>query len=604
MLKKILALSLLVLVAATVVVGCGRKAEKVVVTITDNEGKVSPREITVEYVNNRMDHMPPSLLSDVPGEEGKKQFIDEIIHKELLVVLGYRLGIADDPQFEQMRQLYTDDKAYQMFVEDMINTPAEPTAEEVARQRTLRETKLTLGQIIVPDETTAWDAYHRIVDGGEDFATVAREVSIAHSAAEGGKMEPKMWIDYHPVVMMQVGDMQPGNITEPIDIGGAYHIYEVIDRVNPKNLPELTPAEQASMEVETRTWKRTVRQEELNEEMKEECKIKYNDAALAILSEKMAERMSEVYPENVSELPSEERMALTKEPIIPEFTEDESKMELLSYTVGGKQKAWTLGDFRQVVEDTPGIEGPKIADAYGLKLFIWRKVRDDLIQYEIGRRKYKDSKELKDYVDQRLEEFIVNMVYEREVKQKIEQPSGQDVRDYFQSHREDYTEPPKVDLRQLEVATEAEANLYRQMLTSGKATFEELVEKYSIEPWSKSRGGLIDNYYQGERRLEYLQPVVFDLPVGELSKPFPAPSGYVIVEVLKKYPERAYEFSELGDAVKNDMLTIRREARLEALFEEIGQTVQIEWNEQNLGLVKDVAEAREEKRTNRLVATS
>ncbi len=604
MYRRILMISLLALATAAVVVGCGGEAKKVVVTISDNEGKAPAREITVAYVNDRIDHMPPNLLPDTEGEQGKKDFIDEIIRKELLVIDGYRLGIPSEPQYEQMRQLYTDDKARQMFVQEFVYDKAEPTEEEIARHRVLRETKITLDQIVVPTKDEAWDAYHRIVEGGEDFEAVAREVSTAHTAAQGGRMEPKMWIDFHPVVMMQITDLKPGDITEPTDIGGAYHIYKVIDRVEPKDLKEPTAADMNSIASEARTWKRTVREDELNKKMQADANIAYNDKAMDVLSKKMADKIAEVIPDNVEEMSFDDRMEIARKPIVPDFTDDESKMQLLSYVVGGKEKDWTLGDFRDILENTPGIEGPKVSDAYGLKLFIWRKVREDLIQDEIARKKYKDTKELKDYVDQKLEEYIVNVAYQRDVSAKVDEPSGQEIREYFQSHREDYAEPPKVDLRMLVVASEGEANLYRQMIESGKATFTDLVKKYSVEQWSKSRDGLIENYYQGERKLGYLQDVVFDLPVGQISDPFPAPGGYAIVKVLKKYPERQREFSELGDTVKNDMLTIRREAKLDALLEQIRQSVQIDWSEQNLALVKDIAEAKKEKEANRLVVTS
>lgn len=602
--RRLVPLFALALVLVAVVVGCGGKAEKLVVRITDNEGVIPPHDITVEYVNERIDRMPPQLVPDIPGDEGKRQFIDDIVNKELLVIHGYRLGLGDDPQLLQVRQLFGDDKALQMFVQDVIQDPSAPTDEEVARHRVLRETKYTLSQIVVRGEKAAWDVYHRVTDGGEDFGDVAKEVSIANSAADGGKLPAKMWMDFHPVVAMQIEDLEPGAVTEPVEIGDAYQLYKVVGRVEPKDLPELEPNQVAGMKMETRTMKKSVLEYQTNENLKAQGKLVFNDAALAVAGEKIGVELDKIIPDNIDELSSDERMNLARLAVVPEFTEDEAAMELVSYELGGEQKTWTLADLRRILEETPGIEGPKTRDPYGIEFFAWRKIRDELINQEIERRKYKESQELKDYVEGRVEEYIVSNVYENEIGKKVEEPTGQEIRDYFRSHREDYAEPPKVDLRQLVVATEAEANLYRQMLVSGTATFEDLVEKHSVEPWSKSNAGVIENYYQGERKLDYLQDVVFDLDVGKISEPFPAPSGFAIVEVLKKYPERLREFSELGDTVKNDILTMRQEARLEALLEEVRATVKIEWADQNLQYVKDTAEAKKEKEQGRFVVTS
>lgn len=602
--KKMWVLALLGLVAIAIAAGCGRDAGKVLVRITDTEGAIQPREITVEYVNERLDRMPPHLVPDIPGEEGKREFVEEIIRKELLVVQGHRIGIHNDPQLQDMLRLYEDDKAEQMFVQEMVYDVAEPTSEDVEEYNVLRETSFKLLQIVVENEDAAWDAYRRITDDGEDFGSVAKDVSIAHSAADGGTMPDRLWPDMHPVVSMNIIDLDSGDVTEPIDIGGPYHLYQVVGRKSPNEPPPLDAQRLAGITAECRTIQRTIREYELNEEMTAAAELSYNEEALAITGELFAAEAARIIPENVAELSIDERMELANIQIIPGYTEDEAAMKLVGYTVGGEDNTWTLDDFRSILQATPGIESPKNGDVEGLRMFVWKKVRDDLIAYEIKRRGYKDSQELKDYLDQRAEEYIVNTTYQREVNEKTEEPSGQEIRDYFRSHRENYAEPLKVDLRQMIVSTEAEANQLRQRMLAGEATFEELVETHSTEQWSKPRGGLVDGYGQGERRLDYLQGVVFDLEIGVLSDPFPAPGGFAIVEVLERYPERLREFSEVGETVVSDVTTARKEARLNELLDEVRATVEIEWIEENLADVKDTAEAHAEKLAQRFVNTS
>ncbi|MBD3348310.1 MAG: hypothetical protein GF400_03820 [Candidatus Eisenbacteria bacterium] len=582
---------------------CGGGEEKVVVRITDKQGELEPREITVEYVNERIDKMPPHLLPDVPGEDGKRQFVEEILRKELLVVRGYRQGIHEEPAVERVREFSRDDKARSMLFDEMIYDKAEPTTEDVEKHNIRRETTATLLQIVVRDEEEAWDAYRRVTEGGEDFGAVAREVSEALSAPEGGKLEPKLIPDYHPIVALQISELEPGKVTEPVEIGGVWHIYKVVTKKPPARVPELDDERLAGVKPETRLWMRTVAEHNFTARLKEDAELEYNNEALTIAAERIGEQLDEIVPDNVEELSREERMEIARTQVIPEFSDEELEMELVSYKVGAEERAWTLADFQQMLEETPGMEGPKTEETYGLKLFIWRKIMNELFDYEIEQRGYKDSDELKRHLEMREEEYVVNAVYTREVKEQVEVPTGDEIRTRFRNNREDYAEPPKVDLRQLIVPTEADANMLRQRITSGEATFEELVTDYSIDEWSKPRGGLIEGYHQGERKLEYLQDVVFDLEEGELSDPFEAPGGYAIVKVLKKYPRRLMEMSELGDHVKQQIIAERTEERLHALLDEIRESVEIEWFEENIRYVKDPAEAIKEKRANRFVAT-
>jgi hypothetical protein len=102
-------------------------------------------------------------------------------------------------------------------------------------------------------------------------------------------------------------------------------------------------------------------------------------------------------------------------------------------------------------------------------------------------------------------------------------------------------------------------------------------------------------YRQGERRLDYLQGVVFDLDIGEIGGPVRAPGGYALAKVLAQYPERQMTFDEVGGVVKQSVIATKREALLTALLEDARNTVTVEFVEENFQYVKDPAEVLKEK---------
>jgi parvulin-like peptidyl-prolyl isomerase len=181
--------------------------------------------------------------------------------------------------------------------------------------------------------------------------------------------------------------------------------------------------------------------------------------------------------------------------------------------------------------------------------------------------------------------------------QKVDEPTGQEIRDYYRSHLDRYIEPTGVDVQQLIVSTEAQANLILQRIRSGEADFTDMVQTHSIDSWSKAKDGVIEKYRVGERRLDYLQGVAFDLEIGEISEPVRAPGGYALIKVLAKYPERQMSFDEVAPVVKQSVIATEREALLTELLENARNSVTIEFAEENLQYVNDPSEVLARKRS-------
>ena len=591
--QRLMALALAVAVAA--LAGCGGAEDRIVVRVIDSEGVAAPREVTVRYVNDRLDRLPPQMLPEVGGEEGKREFIDEIVRKELLVVLGHRLGFQNDPDLEEMLALYETDKAWQVYQARQVYEPAEPTDQDLQQYNVVRGTTFELQQIAVAGAEDAVAARRRVTSGGEDFAAVAVEVSASPSSEEGGVLPSQLWQDLHPVIGDAVFSLGVGDVSEVIDMGDSHHIYKVLSRIEPADPGELEGQRLRGITEECRTYRRMVRQHEVNKAMLTQANLRYSDDGLDLATERLGEKAALVIPEDIMELDIETRMNIAKIPIVPEFDDEESEMEFLTYNMRGHDDAWTLGDLRGLIESTSPLEAPKSGDVERLKGFIWRHISNEMIEDEIEQRGYRDDLEVRDYVHMRAEEYVVQRVYQTEVMAKIVQPTGSEIREYFQTHRDDYMSAEAVDARILVVDTEAEANQHRQRLIDGQDDFVDLVRAHSVNSYTKNRDGLVRNYLRGEGRLDFLQDVVFDLEEGEISEPFRAPGGYALATVESKRPSIRLTFDQAGHRAKEYLVAMKNEERLNQLLDELRETVTIEWLDENLVHIEDPAEARAEK---------
>ena len=102
----------LICVITVAVAGCAGPNEKPIITVTDQQGVVESRTVTIGYVNERLLHMPPAMLPGGEGDEAKLAFLNEIVRKELLVMAGYRLGISEDENAWAVDQAYAANARY------------------------------------------------------------------------------------------------------------------------------------------------------------------------------------------------------------------------------------------------------------------------------------------------------------------------------------------------------------------------------------------------------------------------------------------------------------------------------------------------------------
>ena len=594
MMRKFTAFFVLAVVVAAMVSGCSSVEDKPVIRLTDNEGIVEPREVTVGYINERLGRVPAEMIPDVPGDEGKRQFMEDVIRKELLVIYGIRLGILDDDRLPGALEYFADSKAEELLREELIVKPAQVTPEEVEDYFAARDDLFQLLEISTMDEDVANDAYRRVTEGGEDFGRVALEVSTAGTAQDEGRMPVAVWTDLHPLTRVEIRYLEAGDTTPPHKIGATYYIYRVLSRKDPPDQKPLEGSHLVGITAEARNFKRNMLEFYLFSEWNESANAVFTDDGIDLCGTKIDEAALQAIPQTEATT-SEERMERARIPVVPEFTDEEAEMVLVTYNIFGDEKVVTLGDYARMSAEVPGIETIKTGDRGRIETFIKRNIQRESIEAKIQEGSYRDSQEMEDYLDQRTEEFIIDIAYDQEVVQKVDEPTGQEIRDYYRSNLETFVEPAGVDVQQIIVSTEAQANSVLQRVKSGEATFTDMIKTLSIDEWSKAKDGVIPKYRQGEKRLDYLQGVAFDLEIGEIGGPVRAPGGYALVKVLAQYPERQMTFDEVASAVKQSVVSTKREALLSGMLEDARNTVTIDFVEENFQYVKDPAEILKEK---------
>ena len=297
------------LLVVVMIAGCsgGRKG-KVLVEI--NGTKVTEGDL--EFLGT----LNPRIQAQTMTPDGKQRILDNLVEQELLYQDAIKKGINRDPEVKAKVDLYRRVIIAQSLVDDEIEKAAKKYYDEHADEFK----KLKLSQIMIkytnpadlkkgqeaskkkgaPQETSrseeeALNLANSIkarLDKGEDFATVAKEVSDdVVTKNRGGDLGPAAKGDMRfesrglGPLLEKAFEMKVGEISGPIKTNQGYHIIAVTEGV------ELQPFDDAKASIVFKLRNDT--RNTLLANLKKDAKIKYPGQEKAVAEQKAAEKPAE-----------------------------------------------------------------------------------------------------------------------------------------------------------------------------------------------------------------------------------------------------------------------------------------------------------------------
>ncbi|HEX2154580.1 MAG TPA: peptidylprolyl isomerase [Acidimicrobiia bacterium] len=259
--KKLLTLAL---AGSMVVAACGGTAGggDVAATVGDTELTVSDVQSVPFEAAGTMEDLQFAqyltaliqwqVLDDAAAEEFSVDPTPEEVDAKLESLLAEQAGgmtaaeLAESQNFseETLRRIARVQLIQEKVVGEMSADVPEPTDEEVAdaiRDEELGLTEVCARHVLVETAEEASEAKQRL-EGGEDFATVAEEMSIDPSAAEnGGDLGCQLAQQYVDEFRDAAATAEIDAITDPVESQFGFHVLQVYDRTDPA--PEDLPTE-------------------------------------------------------------------------------------------------------------------------------------------------------------------------------------------------------------------------------------------------------------------------------------------------------------------------------------------------------------------------
>ncbi len=183
---------------------------------------------------------------------------------------------------------------------------------------------------------------------------------------------------------------------------------------------------------------------------------------------------------------------------------------------------------------------------------------DDLALRRILTQEKVSPKEWRRFVEKRLlKELVMG-----KLREELTDPSPEEIKTYFEAHKNAFQLPRAVRLRQIVTARENDAERILASIKSG-TDMAELAKEFSSAP-ERTEGGLTDWIEEGV--LEVFDKA-FDMRAGELSAILESPFGYHIYRVVDKRSARSLSLEEARPKIIQALLTDRDQHRYKAWLE-------------------------------------
>jgi peptidyl-prolyl cis-trans isomerase C len=211
---------------------CGEKPDGSVQALAIING----RPISLSEFELRWSQLPEYARKKYPGAEGRKKFLDELIDREVLLQEAKKRGIDRDRTLLERLERFKERSILDVLMREEVDSRVTVSPEEIRAYYEAHPGNFTAPEefrashILVKTEAEAVDVKKRLA-GGEDFASLARKVSVdVTTRSKGGALGILKRGQTVPEFEKVLMTLKPGEVSEPVATQFGYHLIKLVER--------------------------------------------------------------------------------------------------------------------------------------------------------------------------------------------------------------------------------------------------------------------------------------------------------------------------------------------------------------------------------------
>jgi len=518
--------------------------------------RIGPTEITRNEFRQRFE------LTPWPGKHRtgyidmiKEDFLYSLIAERLLALEAERRGYTEDSgvkeMVERMKRFYVKDRLYTDEVQSAVDITEEDLRQEYFRMKS----DATVSFLYFDSRTEAELVWERINDGTpfDQITLDNREHMIRNHQVD--------WDMTHPNLIEVLDGMEPGDVSIPVPTEYGFYIVKLealsID-------PFMTEAEfnriKPSLEKQLQSRREKPEARAYVNEVIGDAQMYVHNRGMHLLLSEMERIVDQKRVMDYSGHPMIVFTDLDFDEMIKGLRDD-LETPIISYD----EHEWTVGEMLRQLR-LFGVWFQKESDVPvlpQLRSIIEDLVVDEVISKKALARNYQELPEIRREINTWKNHFIAELL-KRDIIRNIDLDED-DLYGYYEKHRDQFTRPIEVNIREILVDTRAEANNIMVQLDSGR-DFEDLARLHSRRRWAAEQGGefgFFPSTLYGEigQRAATMEP-------GEQFGPLQVTEGYSIFELIdKREPEE--DLNQPFEEVKESIASLMTRDKVEETITEM-----------------------------------
>lgn len=281
---RYVALVAVLLLGMTFGSGCGPRETGQVLA------RVGRETITRPELMARLDDLPAHVRQQYSSPEGLVDLLDKMVEEEMLFQAAVESGYDGDPEVEKAISIIKRRMVIEKYYRNEIDSGVEVPEDEILayyeeyRERFPQPASIRFRHVMTETRAEADRARRRIL-GGEDIASVAREMSTDGPTREAGGLTKAVKaggdirrLGMDSAFITRLFDWKVGEVTEPLRSEKAWHVIKLEEKTDAGTRPLEEVRDQIVRTL--RPDKVTERYEVVAEDLKKRFRVSIDEDAL------------------------------------------------------------------------------------------------------------------------------------------------------------------------------------------------------------------------------------------------------------------------------------------------------------------------------------
>ncbi len=240
----------------------------------------------------------------------------------------------------------------------------------------------------------------------------------------------------------------------------------------------------------------------------------------------------------------------------------------------------TLKEFEKEMESLPEFYKPMLIEPEAKRKFLEKIIDREVLLLEAKRAGIDKREDVRRKIRE-CQKGVILEAFLSEILSGKDEVSEEEVRRYYDEHKEEFYLKERIRVRHIVVKTLEEALRIKKRLQEGE-DFAELARRYSISPSAK-RGGDLGYIQRGQVGREFEEAAFSLKRPGEISDIVKTTFGYHIIRLEDRKPPRQLSFEEVKDEIRQRLREEKRQRALREYIERVKARYKIVINEKLLG---------------------